>query len=108
LESAFQTAAEQCFEIVGTVLSISPHKDAGKINSIGEELSARYRIDFLAADFKKKDGFKKSVKMSSEYGFYRQDYCGCIFSKLERERNSPWYEKSCAFRESVENQAIQN
>ena len=90
--------------MVGTVLSISPHKDASKINSIGGELSKIYGIEFLEADFKKKDGFKKSVALSSQFGFYRQDYCGCIFSKLEREKTSPWYEKASAFRQQLSNQ----
>jgi len=88
LERTFQYAAENNFQVVATVLSISPHKDANKINQIGSELERKYGVSFLQADFKKKDGFKKAAEISREYGFYRQDYCGCIYSKLERSTNS--------------------
>lgn len=69
-----------------TTLTISPLKNAAKINEIGEELSKEYGVEFLPSDFKKKNGYKRSVELSEEYGLYRQDYCGCVFSKLERER----------------------
>ncbi len=68
-----------------TTLTISPLKNAAKINEIGERLSAEYEVPFLPSDFKKKNGYKRSVELSAEYGLYRQDYCGCIFSKQERE-----------------------
>lgn len=68
-----------------TTLTISPLKNAAKINEIGERLSGEYGVPFLPSDFKKKDGYKRSVELSAEYGLYRQDYCGCIFSKRERE-----------------------
>lgn len=64
-----------------TVLSISPHKDAALINEAGFALSEKIGIGYLPADFKKKEGFKKSVEMSREMGFYRQDYCGCVYSQ---------------------------
>lgn len=64
-----------------TVLSISPHKDAGKINEIGYQLEGRYELKYLPADFKKKEGYKKSIELSKEYGLFRQDYCGCVYSK---------------------------
>jgi predicted adenine nucleotide alpha hydrolase (AANH) superfamily ATPase len=88
LESSFQKAIELGIGIVGTSLSISPRKDAGMINRAGAELSEKYNVEFYQADFKKKDGFKKSVELSKMYGFYRQDYCGCVFSKAERERSN--------------------
>lgn len=68
-----------------TTLTISPLKNAQKINEIGEQLEKEYGIAFLPSDFKKKNGYKRSVELSEEYGLYRQDYCGCIFSKKERE-----------------------
>ena len=84
-EKSFDFAKSKGLGIVGTTLSISPHKDAEKINEIGGNLSQRYGIEFLRADFKKKDGFKKASELSNEYGFYKQHYCGCIYSKMERE-----------------------
>ena len=102
MESSFVYAAENGFDCVGTVLSISPHKDAFKINEIGRNLSAKYNIPFREADYKKKEGFKKSSLISATFGFYRQDYCGCIFSKLEREKRSSWYTKSIEFRRSID------
>lgn len=67
-----------------TTLSISPLKNAAKLNEIGEELAKEYGVAYLCSDFKKKNGYKRSVELSEEYGMYRQDYCGCIFSKQER------------------------
>lgn len=64
-----------------TVLTISPHKNATVINSIGESLANDFKVNFLKENFKKNDGFKKSLELSKKYGFYRQNYCGCIFSK---------------------------
>ena len=66
-------------------MTISPLKNAAKINEIGERLSAEYHVAFLPSDFKKKDGYRRSVELSREYDLYRQDYCGCVFSRLERE-----------------------
>ncbi len=90
LEKTFIEAKKNNFEVVATVLSISPHKNAQKINEIGLELEKKYGIEFFQADFKKKDGYKKSVQLSKEYGFYRQNYCGCVYSRLEREKNPGW------------------
>jgi predicted adenine nucleotide alpha hydrolase (AANH) superfamily ATPase len=84
LEETFKEAVKRQIEIVTTVLSVSPHKDAVMINAIGRELSALYNISFLEADFKKKNGFKKSVEISKENGFYRQAYCGCVYSQHQR------------------------
>ena len=79
-------AGEGGFDYFATTLTISPLKNAQKINEIGQALSAEYGIAWLPSDFKKKNGYKRSVELSAEYGLYRQDYCGCAFSKAERER----------------------
>lgn len=84
LREAARFAGEKGFEYFGTVLSISPHKNAEKINEIGLSLAAEYNIKYLEADFKKRDGFKRSILLSREQGLYRQDYCGCVFSKTVR------------------------
>ncbi len=68
-----------------TTLTISPLKNAAKLNEIGEQLEREYGVSFLPSDFKKKGGYQRSIELSREYGLYRQDYCGCIFSKMERE-----------------------
>ncbi|MEK6656235.1 MAG: epoxyqueuosine reductase QueH [Nitrospirota bacterium] len=81
LEKAAGFAKENGFDIFTTVLSISPHKKAAVINSIGKRLSEKYCIKFYEADFKKKDGFKRSLELSWEYSLYRQGYCGCVYSK---------------------------
>ncbi|MCI6961617.1 MAG: epoxyqueuosine reductase QueH, partial [Clostridiales bacterium] len=68
-----------------TTLSISPVKDPVRINSIGSEMAEKYGVSFLTSEFRKRDGYKRSLELSREYGLYRQDYCGCIFSKYQRE-----------------------
>lgn len=73
------------YDYFSTVLSISPLKNAQWINEIGMELEKKYNIKFLFGDFKKKSRYLRSVNLSKEYQLYRQDYCGCVFSKLERE-----------------------
>lgn len=84
LEQAARYAAEHGFQWFCTTLSISPMKDPVRINSIGQELAAQYGVKFLPSEFRKKDGYKRSLVLSDEYGLYRQDYCGCVFSKTER------------------------
>jgi len=83
------TAAEKAKElgigIYGTVLSVSPRKDAAIINQVGERAGNTAGVRFLTADWKKKDGSKATVKMGRELGFYRQDYCGCVYSLKEKE-----------------------
>lgn len=69
-----------------TTLSISPLKNAKKLNEIGRKLAQEYGVEYLFSDFKKRNGYKRSVELSKEYGMYRQDYCGCVFSMRERER----------------------
>ena len=88
LEKAAKTAKELGFDAFTTTLTISPHKDSEAINRIGAELEERYGVGFLAADFKKKDGFKKSVELSKKHGLHRQSYCGCVFSNLEKRRQA--------------------
>jgi predicted adenine nucleotide alpha hydrolase (AANH) superfamily ATPase len=80
LENTAKFAKENNFDIFTTSLSISPHKNAAKINEIGNQLSAKYEIKFFEANFKKNDGFKKSCEIASQYNLYRQTYCGCIYS----------------------------
>lgn len=84
LEAAAKYAKEYNFDYFCSTLSISPLKNAQKLNEIGEELSKIYKIPHLPNDFKKKGGYKRSVELSAEYDLYRQNYCGCVFSKQER------------------------
>lgn len=86
LSETARVAAAGGFDYFTTTLSISPQKNADQLNEIGRELSGEYGVSYLYSDFKKKNGYKRSVELSGEYGLYRQDYCGCIYSKLERGR----------------------
>ena len=79
-------AKEDGYDYFTTTLSISPHKNAAKLNEIGEHLAKELNISYLCSDFKKKNGYKRSTILSKEYNLYRQDYCGCIFSKVESEK----------------------
>lgn len=88
LESAARLAAEKGFDYFTTTLSISPYKNAQKLNETASELSEIYRVKSLPSDFKKKNGYKRSIELSSQYGLYRQDYCGCVFSKRDRQRRT--------------------
>ena len=74
------------YDYVTTTLTISPLKNAAKLNEIGELLSKEYGIKWLPSDFKKKNGYKRSIELSAEYDLYRQDFCGCAYSKAEREQ----------------------
>lgn len=86
LRKAAEMAREGGYDYFTTTLSISPLKNAAKLNEIGELSGKEYQVPYLSSDFKKKNGYKRSTELSKEYGLYRQDYCGCIYSKLERER----------------------
>lgn len=86
LERTAQLAREQGFDYFTTTLSISPHKNAQLLNQLGEELAQTYGVAYLCSDFKKREGYKRSITLSQEYGLYRQDYCGCRFSKAEADR----------------------
>ena len=79
-------AKEMGFDYFATTLTLSPLKDAKALNSIGEELSQVYSVKYLPSDFKKKGGYLRSTELSKEYGLYRQDYCGCVYSKLEAKK----------------------
>lgn len=81
LREAAIRAQEKGFDYFTTTLSISPHKDAVKLNEIGCALSKEYTVSYLPSDFKKKNGFKRSTELAKEYDLYRQDYCGCIYSR---------------------------
>lgn len=82
-ESAI-VAKNKEYDYFTTTLSISPYKDAQKLNEIGERLGNEYGVKYLYSDFKKKNGYKRSIELSKEYNLYRQDYCGCVFSQIER------------------------
>ena len=88
LEETALRAKEGGFDYFTTTLSISPMKNAQKLNEIGEMLGEKYGVAYLNSDFKKKDGYKRSVELSEKYHLYRQDYCGCEFSLRERENRN--------------------
>ena len=81
LERTAQAALRTGNTVFGTTLTVSPNKNYNLISAIGWELSVKYNLEFLDMDFKKKAGFQRSIQMSKEYGLYRQNYCGCEFSK---------------------------
>lgn len=81
LEEAARMAKEGRYDYFTTTLTISPLKNAQKLNAIGEELGEIYQVEHLPSDFKKKNGYKRSVELSAQYHLYRQNYCGCIYSK---------------------------
>lgn len=83
LENTAKLAKEMGFDYFTTTLSISPLKRADKLNEIGEELSGIYSVKHLPSDFKKKNGYKRSTELSKEFGLYRQNYCGCVFSRQD-------------------------
>lgn len=83
LEQTARLAKERGFDLFCTTLSISPHKNAQRLNAIGKALSDACGVDYLYSDFKKKNGYKRSCELSELYSLYRQNYCGCAFSKKE-------------------------
>ncbi len=84
LREAAEVARKCGFDYFATTLSISPLKNAAKLNEIGMRLAKEYGVDYLPSDFKKKNGYKRSIELSKKYGLYRQDYCGCEFSVPEK------------------------
>lgn len=86
LEKAARYAKKKNFDYFTTTLTISPLKNAQKLNEIGEAAGEKFGVSHLPSDFKKKNGYKRSVELSKLYELYRQDYCGCVFSKKEREK----------------------
>lgn len=87
LEETAKVAKEKNFDFFATTLTLSPYKMTSWLNEIGKNLSEKCQANYLYSDFKKKNGYKRSIELSKEYNLYRQDYCGCIYSKLEREQN---------------------
>lgn len=85
LRAAVEYAAENHFDYVTTTLSVSPHKNADWLNEIGMELAESCGTKYLCSDFKKKEGYKRSIELSRQYNLYRQNYCGCIYSKKQSE-----------------------
>ena len=81
LQKTFEYAEANKFDYFSTTLSISPHKDAVRLNNIASSLSENSSVKWLYSDFKKKNGYKRSIELSSQYNLYRQNYCGCVYSK---------------------------
>ena len=84
LEETARVAEVLGFHYFCTTLTLSPHKNSNWINEIGETLNRKYNTNYLYSDFKKKNGYKRSIELSKQYHLYRQDYCGCIYSKREK------------------------
>ncbi len=84
LEKTAEEASAGAFDYFCTTLSISPHKNADLLMEIGEKLGQKMDVNYLPSDFKKQNGYKRSIELSAEHNLYRQDYCGCIFSKKQR------------------------
>lgn len=82
LRKTAQKAAGENYDFFATTLTISPLKNAQKLNEIGRKLEKEYGVRWLPSDFKKRNGYKRSIELSAEYGLYRQNYCGCAYSKL--------------------------
>lgn len=87
MEECAKIAKENHFDYFTTTLSISPYKNSKRINEIGHELENKYNVNYLYSDFKKQEGYKKSIELSKEYGLYRQEYCGCVYSLEEKDKN---------------------
>ena len=81
------------YDYFTTTLSVSPYKNAQKLNEIGRQLSQQVGVSYLCSDFKKRNGYKRSIELSREYGLYRQNYCGCVFSQEEARRRAAEKEK---------------
>ncbi len=86
LAEAARVAKEAEYEYFTTTLSISPLKNAEKLNEIGMKIGETYGVKYLQSDFKKKNGYKRSIELANEYGLYRQDYCGCEYSYRDRQK----------------------
>ncbi len=85
LKKVADLALKNGFDYFGTTLTVSPHKNAEVINKIGKSLEQTINVNFLFSDFKKENGYLNSINLSKEYNLYRQDYCGCLFSKKNEE-----------------------
>lgn len=93
LGQAARKAAQDGYDYFTTTLSISPLKDAQKLNEIGCKLAETWGVPYLVSDFKKKNGYRRSVELSREHGLYRQNYCGCVYSKKEAQRREDQQKK---------------
>ena len=93
LEKTAQIAKKHHFDYFGTTLTVSPYKNSKVLNEIGKVLQEKYNVAYLFSDFKKKEGYKRSIELSKQYHLYRQDYCGCIYSK--KERDEKYENKQC-------------
>jgi len=83
LETTAKLAKENAFDYFDTTLSVSPHKNYDNISRIGKAAEEKFDVKYLAGNYKKQDGYKRSIELSREYGLYRQNYCGCEFSKRD-------------------------
>ena len=86
LEKTALLAKKHNYDYFCSTLTVSPHKNSKLINEIASKISEKYNIKWLYSDFKKNEGFKQSIELSKKYNLYRQDYCGCIYSKISREK----------------------
>ena len=86
MEKTAKLAEENHYDYFATTLTVSPLKNSKKLNEIGKQLEEKYKVKYLYSDFKKKNGYKHSIELSKKYNLYRQDYCGCVYSKEEREQ----------------------
>ena len=89
LDKTAEIAKLYGFDYFVTTLSISPLKNAQLINRIGSEISEKYGVSYLPSDFKKREGYKRSIELSKKYGLYRQNFCGCVYSKIQADKNEP-------------------
>lgn len=89
LDKTAELAKLYGFDYFVTTLSISPLKNAQLINRIGSEISEKYGVSYLPSDFKKREGYKRSIELSKKYGLYRQNFCGCLYSKFQADKNEP-------------------
>lgn len=87
LDKTAELAKLYGFDYFVTTLSISPLKNAQLINRIGLEISEKYGVSYLPSDFKKREGYKRSIELSKKYGLYRQNFCGCVYSKIQADKN---------------------
>ncbi|MBE5861186.1 MAG: epoxyqueuosine reductase QueH [Butyrivibrio sp.] len=85
LEESARIAKENGFDFFTTTLTISPLKDAVRLNTIGEAMGEKYGVNWIPSDFKKKEGYKRSIELSHKFGLYRQDFCGCEFSRVKNK-----------------------
>lgn len=88
IEETAKRASENDFEFFCTTLSVSPHKDAVRINLIGEDMAKKYSVDWLYSDFKKRGGYARSIELAKQMGLYRQDYCGCAYSLAQSQKRT--------------------